>query len=291
MTAKGGLFACLLAAGASGCAFQPVRTPVPRVLTVEASYPGAGALLTEQLIGWPLETALSAASGVTAMMTRSGPGKCLVLLRVGDDVKVDAATEAVRRAVDRAEPKLPVEASATLFVSSDVRTPDLAVVLTSKPKTDPAAVDALLLADQIERLPGVARCWASGRREPELSIELRRDVAVALGVTVADVVAVVKQAAAGNTDLSGLTVKTKAGKTVPLRDVAQFTLQSVESYTYRLNGQRVGLVGVWLRAGASAADIGRLRDEIRKLKPPPGADRVFFIEQELVPIPPDRGPK
>jgi len=260
-------------------------------MTVEASYPGAGARDIEETVARSLETALSAASGVTAMMTRSGLGKCLVLLRVGDDVKVDAATEAVRRAVDRARPKLPEEASTAVFDHSRVHGPDLTLAVTPKPKADPDAANPLLLAAQIERLPGVARCWKSGRREPELSIELRRDVAVALGVTVADVVAVVKQAAAGNTDLSGLTVKTKAGKTVPLRDVAQFTLQSVESYTYRLNGQRVGLVGVWLRAGASAADIGRLRDEIRKLKPPPGADRVFFIEQELVPIPPDRGPK
>ncbi|MEK7322455.1 MAG: efflux RND transporter permease subunit, partial [Pseudomonadota bacterium] len=281
----------------------------PPVVTVRAIYPGASAEVLEKTVAAPLETQINGVEGMLYMNSvsaSSGQVEIIVTFEIGADV--DQAVVDVNNRVKQAEPRLPQEvrrqgisvekgSSAFLqvlaFMAPDGRYDDL---YTSNYVT-------LNVLDVLKRVPGTTNVQIFGAKDYAMRVWLKPDRLAQFKLTTTDVAAAISEQNSqfavgrigqppngGGQELS-LSINTKGrlgdvgefeniviranpdGSLLRLKDVARLELGSKDyDFIGRINSRPATLVGVFLKPGANALEVGddvkRTVEELSQRFPP-----------------------
>jgi multidrug efflux pump len=126
---------------------------------------------SERLLVGPLETELSSVTGLRQMSASAGEGFASVTLEFEPGFDADEALDAVREAVDRAQPDLPADASEpTVNEVNTALFPILTVILSGPIPERTLNALAVELQNTIEAVPGVLEAGVGGAREDLLEV-------------------------------------------------------------------------------------------------------------------------
>ena len=264
----------------------------PPVVTVQAVYPGASALVLEQTVAAPLENQINGVEHMIYMSSTStsqGVVQIQVTFDIGTDV--DKAALNVNNRVKQAEPRLPAEvrrqgvtvekgSSAFLqvlaFYSPDGRQDDVFI----------SNYVTMNVLDLVKRVPGTTNVQIFGAKDYAMRIWVRPDQLAQHRLTTGDLVRALNeqnaQFAAGKVGQSPspkeqelvFTITTKGrlsdpkefeqillrsnpdGSSLRLKDVARIELASKDyDFIGRINGKSSTLMGVFLQPGANALAV------------------------------------
>jgi multidrug efflux pump len=164
----------ILVAGAIAYTLIPKEAspevPIPLIYVV-TTLEGIAPEDAERLLVEPLETELSSVTGLREMSASAGEGFASVTLEFEPGFDADEALDAVREAVDRAQPDLP--ADSTEPTVNEVNTalfPILTVILSGPIPERTLNALAEDLQDTIEAVPGVLEAGIGGAREELLEV-------------------------------------------------------------------------------------------------------------------------
>ena len=264
----------------------------PPVVTVQAVYPGASALVLEQTVAAPLENQINGVEHMIYMSSTStsqGVVQIQVTFDIGTDV--DKAALNVNNRVKQAEPRLPQEvrrqgvtvekgSSAFLqvlaFYSPDGRQDDVFI----------SNYVTMNVLDLVKRVPGTTNVQIFGAKDYAMRIWVRPDQLAQHRLTTGDLVRALNeqnaQFAAGKVGQSPspkeqelvFTITTRGrlsdpkefeqillrsnpdGSSLRLKDVARIELASKDyDFIGRINGKSSTLMGVFLQPGANALAV------------------------------------
>ncbi|MEP7063729.1 MAG: efflux RND transporter permease subunit [Betaproteobacteria bacterium] len=266
----------------------------PPVVTVQAVYPGASALVVEQTVAAPLENAINGTPGMQYMSSNSasnGVVQIQVTFEIGTDI--DIATVNVNNRVKEVEPRLPEEVRRQGVSVERGSSSFLQVVAFYSPDGSLTDLDTsnyvtLNVLDQIKRLPGTTNVQIFGAKDYAMRIWMQPDRLAQMKLTPGDIITAINeqnaQFAAGKVGQSPIgngqdlvfTVTTRGrlsdpkefeqiivranpdGSTVHLRDIARVELGSKDyEFNGRYNGKPATLVGIFLSPGANALDVAK----------------------------------
>ncbi|HEX5051189.1 MAG TPA: multidrug efflux RND transporter permease subunit [Planctomycetota bacterium] len=260
----------------------------PPTIRVTATYPGASAIAVEQSVATPIEQEVN---GVESMiyMKSSNTSDGRMQLDVNFEVGVDQDTSNVltQNRVSIAQARLPAEVTQQ-GVTVKKQSPSILMILSLY--SPGGAYDAkflinycgINLRDQLLRIPGIAQVDLFGGTDYGMRIWLKPDRMAQLGVTPADVAAVIKEqnllAPAGKiggeptppgqqftytvsapgrlltpAEFDDIIVReTETGAQIRIRDIGRAELgsQNYDSFG-RLDGKPAGAMAVYLLPGAN----------------------------------------
>ena len=211
----------------------------------------------ERTITIPIEEELTNVQGVTQVRSVSEDNFSTIFLEIEADVTdLDPVLNEVRQAVDKARPKLPPSIEPPVIEEFDVPLPLITFTVSYPPGTDLMALRPVL--ERLERhlriVPGVSDVLVDGFERREVWIEIDPFRLEELGISFDEVSEAVRRqnvnAVAGRLDAAGgqrvvrmlgevssaeelgdIAVKTQDGRSVLLREVAQFVDRSEEERT------------------------------------------------------------
>jgi HAE1 family hydrophobic/amphiphilic exporter-1 len=297
----------------------------PPIVRVEALYPGADAKTIADTIAAPLEQEVNGVDRMIYMSSTSSDGRYSLDISFEVGTNVDLAAVLVQNRVNIAEAKLPEDVR-RLGVTTRKQSTALAGVLAlyseDGSQTDLTLSNFLSLywKDEIARIPGVGAINILPAKDYGMRVWLDPDKLKARGISVADVIAAVRnqnvQVAAGaigrqpapvGTDFE-LIVSTKGrlaesgefeeiivkstadGRVVRLADVARVELGARDYSTIAtFNGKPNAILVVYQLPGANlvditarlAAAIERLTDPKLAVPLPTGAKVKFFYDSSM----------
>ncbi|MFZ5648286.1 MAG: efflux RND transporter permease subunit [Bacillota bacterium] len=266
-----------------------INTPF---VTVQVSYPGAGAEEVEKQILKPLEEGLSSISKLNKMQAMASQGAGFIILEFDLTANADQAAMDVSKKVDSIKGRLPDGAGDPVVIKRDINAMSIMSLSVSSPqsKVETYNVANLVLKDRLQQVPGVAEVQVFGGRQKEIAVEVDREKLVFYNVSLNTVVSRIGAENANNpagklyrdkdydlriigeyeklSDIENISIPTGDGGAVPLKSLATVTdkIRDVRSIT-RLNGEESVGIQIFKQSDASVVDVGEaLKVEIEKLK-------------------------
>ncbi|MFL6565082.1 MAG: efflux RND transporter permease subunit [Burkholderiales bacterium] len=264
----------------------------PPVVTVQAVYPGASALVLEQTVAAPLENQINGVEHMIYMSSTStsqGVVQIQVTFDIGTDV--DKAALNVNNRVKQAEPRLPQEVRRQGVTVEKGSSAFLQVLAFYSPdgQQDDVFISnyvTMNVLDLVKRVPGTTNVQIFGAKDYAMRIWVRPDQLAQYRLTTGDLVRALNeqnaQFAAGKVGQSPspkeqelvFTITTKGrlsdpkefeqillrsnpdGSSLRLKDVARIELASKDyDFIGRINGKSSTLMGVFLQPGANALAV------------------------------------
>lgn len=180
----------LVAVLALGCGGKSTRSAAsePAALAVVARAPGLGVDATEAALTRPVEDALAAIPGVTALRATTGAGEATIVATVADEARLDPALEAARAGLAALQRRLPPTAEPLVIVRGDPEAPPARVVAIrgAWPAFELIALADEKLAPRLERLAGVGAVALAGGQRRVVEIAVDPAHLAATGVTLPD---------------------------------------------------------------------------------------------------------
>ncbi len=170
---------------------------VPPQAVVQTEAPGLVAEQVELLVTLPIEQAISAASGVTAVRSESISGLSIVTVVFRDDMDPYRARQIVADALREATERLPDGVKAPKLEPLTSSTMDLAKIGFVSDTLSPMGLYDLLqwtVRPRLLAVPGVARATLYGGEQRELAVQVDPRALNARDLSFADVVAAVRAA-------------------------------------------------------------------------------------------------
>lgn len=160
-------------------------------LAIVAALPGAGAEDVERKVTGPLEDAIARIPDIRFISSTSREGMANILVRFRDipprlfDKRVNDLRREVQAAADR---ELPAEAKTPevyeLTTSSGF--PTAMVLIRGRAFDEGLRLNSRRIKEELERMVGVDRVFATGLSDPELRVSFRPEALAARGLTAAD---------------------------------------------------------------------------------------------------------
>ncbi|MSU50217.1 MAG: acriflavine resistance protein B [Opitutus sp.] len=184
----------LVLLGALAYRLLPV-SPLPQVdfpsIRVSAALPGAGPETIAASVAAPLERALGAISGVTAIYSESKQGSTSITLEFAIGRQIDAAARDVQAAINAARGELPagMPGNPTFRKSNPSQAPIMALALSS-PNLAPGTLYDLastVLAQKISQISGVGEVALGGSSLPAVRVQLNPHALSHHGITLDEV--------------------------------------------------------------------------------------------------------
>jgi HAE1 family hydrophobic/amphiphilic exporter-1 len=172
--------------------FPDVQEPI---VTVGIPYPGASPETVEKEVLDPVEEAIASISGVDEIRGSAEDGFAFVVVRFQYEKALPEATQDIRDAISGIRNDLPVEMEEPLirkFSQTDRPVVSLALSSTVLSPRELTRIADPGITREIRSLTGVADVSIAGKRERELTIELRPGALQASGVSVGQVVQAVQ---------------------------------------------------------------------------------------------------
>ncbi len=271
----------------------------PRTVTVTVPYPGAASVEIEKDVNRRIEESLGGIVGVDRVRSSAAEGVGVVTVELKTFADPLEVLHTVRTAVDRIENFPPVDAEQPEIVRSEtVRKVAVLAVSSSNLDEDGLRRDAEALRDALLALPTVSFVSLVGAREREMQIELSEEALRRHGLTIDEVVNLVRQSSinrtggelrtrAGDIVISTFAKRTEAeefeaivllagadGSVVRVRDVATVRDGFVEE---QLTNEVDGVPAVFVRVDAAAGQaVQNVSEDVKRFVagyvPPPGTE-------------------
>ncbi len=167
----------------------------PPFVSVAVPYPGASPETVEKEVLNPVEEAIASISGVKKVSGKAEDGFATIMIEFVFEKSLPEATQDIRDAISGIRADLPLEMEEPIIRKlNDTDRPVVSLALAS---STVSLRELSHLADpgitrELRSLAGVAEVAVSGKRERELTIELRPDALQAAGVSVGQVVQAVQ---------------------------------------------------------------------------------------------------
>lgn len=270
---------CLIAILLGAIAF--VRLPVDLMpemvfptISVRADYPGVAPEEMENLVARPLEEAFSAAPGVERISSSSTAGQTSIRVSFVHGTNLDEAANELRSRLDRRRASLPEDMEPPVMFKYDVAQFPILFLTAASADMDQKQLRHFVekqILYRLERVPGVAQLAVRGGLRREIHVDLDLAKLRALGLSVAQVVQVVR---AENLNRPAGPVH-EGEFEVLLRTQGEYrTLEDIRSLVVTTRGG----VPVYLR---DLAEVEDSHEEIRQLVSVDGdaAVRLFVYKQ------------
>lgn len=273
------LMACLVAILLGAIAF--VRLPVDLMpemvyptISVRADYPGVAPEEMENLVARPLEEAFSAAPGVEEISSSSSAGQASIRVSFVHGTNLDEAANELRSRLDRRRAALPEDMEPPIMFKYDVAQFPILFLTAASADMDQKQLRHFVekqILYRLERVPGVAQLAVRGGLRREIHVDLDLAKLRALGLSVAQVVQVVRAE-----NLNRPVGPVHEGEfEVLLRTQGEYrTLEEIRSLVVTTRGG----VPVYLR---DLAEVEDSHEEVRQLVSVDGdpAVRLFVYKQ------------
>ena len=271
----------------------------PGTITVTVPYLGAAPVEIEEDVNRRIEESLGGIVGVERVRSSAAEGVGVVTVELETFADPLDVLDNVRTAVDRLENFPPANAEQPEIVRSEpVRKVAVLAVSSSNLDEDGLRRDAEALRDALLALPTVSFVSLVGAREREIQIELSEEALRRHGLTIGEVVNLVRQSSvnrtggelrteSGNVVISTFAKHTEAeefedivliaaadGSVVRVRDVATVRDGFVEE---RLSSEVDGVPTVFVRVDAAAGQaVQNVSEDVKRFVagyvPPPGTE-------------------
>ena len=195
------------------------------IIAISVLYPGASPAEIEQSIVRPIEDQLSSIEGVDELTASAveGRGSVQISLALGQDVTT--RLDEVKSEIDRIT-VFPENAEEPIVVQASQPERMLELVLHGATGADVLKGEAERLKDALVRLPGVSFAQLGNALEDQVTVQVRREVLAAHGLTMQDIAARIGQS---SLELPGGTLDTGT-LSVPLRTLGRnFTRADFEA--------------------------------------------------------------
>ncbi len=254
----------------------------PPIVTVGIPYPGGSPETVEKEVLDPIEEAIASISGVKKIAGKAEDGFASVIVQFLFEKPLAEATQDIRDAISGIRNDLPAEMEEPIIRKySDTDRPIISLALSS-PALSPRELTRIAdpgITRELRSLAGVAEVTVSGKRERELTVELRPEALQGAGVSVAQVVQAVQlqNLAApvgrlesgleersirlrgrleGPEEFAQLVVAERGGRLIRLGDVAQVKDGAEEQRTLALyNGTEAVGIDIKKSKGYSTTDV------------------------------------
>ena len=219
----------------------------PPLVEIQTEAPGLSTLEVEQLVTQPVENALNGTPRLKTLRSKSVLGLSSVVMFFEEGTDIFQARQFVQERLGRAGSQLPQVARAPVMLSPLSATSRvLKVGVTSKTLSQMEMSDAVrwTVRPKLLAVPGVANVAIWGQRDRQLRIQVDPDKLRGLGTSVDEITTAVQAALRpsvggfvdtanqrlavvhepgleGKTSLAELVIRTRAGTTMRLGDVAQ----------------------------------------------------------------------
>ncbi|HUF55328.1 MAG TPA: efflux RND transporter permease subunit [Thermohalobaculum sp.] len=280
--------------------------PIP-VIYVSISYQGIAPEDSERLLIRPMETEMQSLEGLDELKATAAEGYASIVLEFEPGFDADEALDAVREAVDRAEPELPAGAEEPVVREVNVALfPILTAVLSGPVPERTLVTVANELKDRIETIRGVLEVDIGGEREEMVEVLVDPAALESYGISYEAVLQGVERnnqlIAAGAIDTGAgrltlkvpgvietlddvldLPVKVENGTVVTLRDLAlvRRTFEDPQGFA-RIAGQPAVSLEIKKRLGANIIEtVAAIRAAIERASGEwPAALDVVFLQDE-----------
>jgi len=269
--------------------YPAINTPI---VTVQVSYPGAGAEEVEKQIIKPMEEGLSSISKLKKMQAMANQGSCFIVLEFDLSANVDQASMDVSKKVESIRGRLPDGAGDPVVIKRDINAQSIMSlgISSQMSKVETYTIANEVMKDRLQQVTGVSEVQVYGGRQKEIAVEVDRDKLIHFNVPLNAVVSKIQAENANNpagklyrdkdydlrilgeyksiTDIENLLINTGDGGAVPLKSIATVTEQiKVERSMTRLNGEESVGMQVFKQSDASVVDTGdAVKEEIEKLR-------------------------
>lgn len=280
---------------------------------VSTVYAGTSPKDMENLVTRPIEKQIKAISGakIRSIKSTSIQDYSSILVEFETDVKVDAAKQKVKDAVDKAKTDLPTDLTTQPDVI-EVSFSDFPIMYVNvSGQYDGMKLKdyAKKMQDRFEALPEVSKAEIVGAPEREIQVNVDKIRMDAAGVTFNDIANSIanenRDISAGNIkigetqptiqvrgqfksayDMQNLVVKSIYGNSVYLKDIAQITDTAKERESYsRLGNKNVVTLQIIKRSGENlintADKISAIVDEMKKTEFPKDLNVVITGDQSV----------
>jgi multidrug efflux pump len=300
-------------AGAIAFTVLPV-SPLPQVdfptISVNASLPGGSAEIMASSVATPLERQFGHIAGVTEMTSSSSLGTTSITIQFDLSRNIDGAARDVQAAINAARTYLPANlpGNPTYRKVNPADSPIMIIGLTSDKYGPNKLYDeaSTIIQQRLSQIQGVGQVNAGGGALPSVRIEVNPTKLAALGLTMANLQAVVSlqnsNLAKGqitNGDISAdivandqisqaadykpIVVGYHNGSAVRLSDVADVidSTQNIRAAGY-LNGKRAVTLIVFRQPGANIIDtVDRIRAALPSVEAsiPKGIDTTIVLDR------------
>lgn len=273
---------------------------------VQTIYPGSSPKDIENLITKPIEKKIKSISGVKKLKSQSIQDFSIITVEFNTDVKVDDAKRKVKDEVDKAKADLPsdLQNDPTVMEVNFSDMPIMYINIAGDYDLQTLKKFAEMAKDRIESLKQITRVDMVGARDREIQINLDVQAMTAAGLSFDDVTRSIQyenmRISGGNIDvgnmkrslsvsgefaskeeLENMIIRSSAGATLYLRDVAEIVdgFKEKESYA-RLEGNQVITLNIVKRSGENlieASDNCRaIIEDLQKTKAYPADLKVVF---------------
>lgn len=156
---------------------------------VIVDYPGAAPEEVEAIVTRPVEGVLGAVSGINQIQSTSSTGRAIIILQFDWKVNMDMAALDVREKLDMAKRFLPSGVGNPSFLKFDPSMLPLLQLGLASDQVDLLTLRELadVVAQRLERIPGVASVSISGGAEQEYRVDLNQKKLEQYGVSLSQV--------------------------------------------------------------------------------------------------------
>jgi len=289
-------FVFALIALAPSCASRRAAGPgSPSGVTVLGALPGASAQDLATGVALPLASELAGIRGVTRVITRCEAGACSIFLHIDPGVRTDDVAYEAIAVIKRLKGELPEAARVVVRAFDARRPPDLVIALLFDGQQTGLAQHegARRFGARLMQIPDAVRHEVQGAPRQEMRVTVDKERAAKLGVNAAELARLLRRRVlviddyttivvsegrpAKLEELANLPLRTVGNATVRVRDVARIERVLTPAVLCWIDGRPAVLIDVYLRSGASLAEIAICLERIQSLKRPAGSLQLLTV--------------
>lgn len=261
--------------------FPAINTPF---ITVQTSYPGAGAQEIEQSVVKPMEDRLSSLSKVKRISSIASEGSALTILEFELSANADQASMDVQKKMDTLKDSLPDGASNPIVIKRDITDQPVMTLALSSPRplyeTYQYAND--VVKEKLQKISGVSDVVVVGGQERQIQIKVDKTKLEAYGLSLNQIMSKLQSEnlnqPSGRIDrpeaeynlrvlgefrsveeIRNLPIAMQDGSNIRLKDLADVrdTYEAVRTYS-RLNGKPAITLMLYKQSDASVVKVADL---------------------------------
>ncbi|MCX7714106.1 MAG: efflux RND transporter permease subunit [Clostridia bacterium] len=254
---------------------------IPYIL-VSTSYSGVAPSEIETMVSKPIESAVSAVSGIKNLYSTSNEGSSIVYAEFNASTDLDKAAQDIKDKLDLLEEYLPDDCDKPIVMKLDMNSMPVAMFSFSIDGYNLTQTKKYVednVSKKLEAVDGVASVSVTGATDREIQVVVDSNKLFGYNISLSQLVSSLasenQDTSVGNVsgmgkslavrsvgkfsslkDIEGIPITTATGQTVYIRDVADVVDGQTEATTYaRLNGENALSISIQKQSDANTVDV------------------------------------